>query len=326
MKDLQSILKAVSRGKMDVTRAENLIQELFEASHGMDSGTSSAKTTARESRSLRERSRHKVETAKSTVDAALAQIGEKVGLDSLLKKSKVFGRKVEFRPEHQGFEARLSIFSGVEVSSDSQAAGNVVSGSQWKSAEFSDVSEVQRNHFTLSQLSNLKCSRSNFSSNELGLARLSDVTIVESRFENNRFSRSQCLDVSFAESDFTHNKLLRSDLSAVVLNASRIANVVLNNSKWLECEFDQSDIQGLKFENCVFDECRFTNCELVSADPMILEGLKIKGKTFEGLRTLEDWLSALEHKPRQEHNAARSKERPEGQRPHRRSRPPRDRR
>lgn len=324
MKDLQSILKAVSRGKMDVARAENLIQELFEASHGIDSPEKSQLSNSIPE--LKGRTFDKVAKAKNTVDSALAQLGERVRIDSILKKSSIFGRKVEFRPEHSGFDARLSIFSGIDVSEDSQAEANSVSGSQWKNARFRDMAEVRRNHFTISQISDLTCTRSNFSSNELGLARLSGVTVAESRFENNRLSRSQCVDVSLTESDFTHNKLLRSELSGVVLNASRVANVILNSSRWLECEFDQSDIQGLKFENCTFHECRFTNCELVSSDSRVLEGLKIKGRTFEGLRSVEEWLSALEHKPRQEHNAGRSAENVEGRRPHRRARPKREKR
>jgi uncharacterized protein YjbI with pentapeptide repeats len=324
MKDLQSILKAVSRGKMDVARAENLIQELFEASHGIDSPEKSQPFDSLPE--LKSKTFDKVAKAKNTVDSALAQLGERVRIDSILKKSSIFGGKVEFRPEHSGFDARLSIFSGIDVSEDSQAEANSVSGSQWKNARFRDMAEVRRNHFTISQISDLTCTRSNFSSNELGLARLSGVTVAESRFENNRLSRSQCVDVSLTESDFTHNKLLRSELSGVVLNASRVANVIMNSSRWLECEFDQSDIQGLKFENCTFDECRFTNCELVSSDSRALEGLKIKGRTFEGLRSVEEWLSALEHKPRQEHNAARSAESVEGRRPHRRARPKREKR
>lgn len=323
MKDLQSILKAVSRGKMDVSRAENLIQELFEASQGNDSTAQVASSSAR---SVGERSRRKVEAAKSSVDAVLAQLGEKVGFDSLVKKSKIFGSKIEFRPAHSGFDARLSIFSEVEVSADSLAEANVVSGSQWKNASFRDMAEVKRNHFTISQISQLKCDKSNFSSNELGLARMAEVTIVESRFESNRFSRSQCVDVSLSESDFTHNRLLRSEFTGVVLSASRIAHISLNQSKWHECEFEQSDIQGLKLENCVFDECRFSNCELVSSSPVMLEGLKIKGKTFEGLKNVEEWLAALEYKPIPEHNAPRSSERSEPRRPSRRSRSSRDKR
>ncbi|MBM3381043.1 MAG: pentapeptide repeat-containing protein [Betaproteobacteria bacterium] len=325
MKDLHSILKAVSRGKMDVERAAGLIQELFEASQNFDSEQQPSAPRASLKKGAR-RGFSKVTGAKTSVDAALTQLSERVGFGTLLKRSRELSRKIEFRPEHSGFDAQLSVFSSVEVSSDSVADGNNVTGSQWKNAAFIDMAEVHRNQFTISQISNFSCARSNFSSNELGLARLCDVTVSESRFEHNRLSRSQCLDVSLTESDFTHNRLLKSELSGVVLNASRVANLVLNSSRFQECEFDQSDIQGLKFENCNFEECRFSNCEIVSTEPAILEGLKVKGKIFEGLRSVEDWLSALEYKPSQEHNAHRSAEGSQGRRPHRRQRHPRDKR
>jgi uncharacterized protein YjbI with pentapeptide repeats len=267
-----------------------------------------------------------IASAKGSVDSALSQLSERVGFRKLLKRSRELSSKVEFRPEHSGFDAQLSIFSSVEVSPDSIAEGNSVSGSQWKNAAFLDMAEVHRNQFTISQISNFKCTRSNFSSNELGLARLCDVTVSESRFEHNRLSRSQCLDFSLTESDFTSNRLLKSELNGVVLNASRVANLVMNGSRFQECEFEQSDIQGLKLENCSFEECRFSNCEIVAGESAVLEGLKVKGKIFEGLRSLEDWLAALEYKPSQEHNAPRSAEGSQGRRPHRRQRPPRDKR
>jgi hypothetical protein len=310
---------------MDVNRAASLIQELFEGSQKFDvEEETPSPRAAGQKRAGRGLSQ--VAGAKSSVDAALAQLSERVGFGTLLKRSRELSRKVEFRPEHSGFEAQLSVFSSVEVSADSVAEGNSVTGSQWKNIVFHDMAEIHRNQFTISQISNFKCMRSNFSSNELGLARLCDVTVSESRFEHNRLSRSQCLDFSLTESDFTGNKLLKSELSGVVLNASRVANLVLSGSRFQECEFDQSDIQGLKFENCSFEECRFSNCEIVAGDEAVLEGLKVKGKIFEGLRSLEDWLAALEYKPSQEHNAPRSAEGSQGRRPHRRQRPPRDKR
>jgi uncharacterized protein YjbI with pentapeptide repeats len=294
MKDLHSILKAVAKGKLEVARAESLIQELFEASHGGQDALSVRTSKRSERRSEPASSGHGVSKARQTIDAALAHWGERVGIDALVKKSKSLGKKVEFRPEHAGFDAKLSLFTEVNVSADSEVELNVVSGSQWKNTSFLDQAEVRRNHFTLSQISGLKCGRSNFSSNELGLARLSEVTIAESRFENNRLSRSQCRDFSMTESDFTHNKLLRAEISGVVLNASRIANVVLNSSRWNECEFDQSDIQGIRFEGCSFEECRFVNCELVSTPSEVLEGLKAKGQSFEGLRSVAELRAMLE--------------------------------
>jgi uncharacterized protein YjbI with pentapeptide repeats len=280
---------------VEVERAESLIQELFEASHGNGVEDAGRTSTRAKRRPTSQTAGRGISKARQSFDAALAQLGERVSLDALLQKSKSLGKKVEFRPEHSGFDAKLSIFSDVEVSADSQVEANAISGSQWKNVSFLDQAEVRRNHFTISQISGLKCSRSDFSSNELGLARLADVTIAESRFENNRLSRSQCQDFSMTESDFTHNKLLRTEVSGVVLNASRIANVVLNSSRWNECEFDQSDVQGIRFEGCLFDECRFVNCELVSARSEVLEGLRVKGKSFEGLRSVAEFKALFEH-------------------------------
>ncbi|MEN9825509.1 MAG: hypothetical protein RI953_1254 [Pseudomonadota bacterium] len=312
MKDLHSILKAVSRGKMEIPRAEALIQELFEATVERGVGESAPASSSRQrSRSAHpaERVKSKAKRSKSSIDTALASLGEKIGFDALLRKSRELGRKVEFKPADTGFECKLSIFSSVVVDSDTQAEANSISGSQWREAAFSDASEVRKNHFTLSQVSGLVCQRSNFSSNEFGLARLSKLSVRESRFENNRVSRSQLTDVAISEADFTHNRVLRSNFTGVVLNASRLAHSVFSSCELSECEFDQSDIQGLRFEDCVFTECRFSNCEIVSSDSKIVSGLKAHGVVFDGLKSLEDLLLSLEptenkkdHSPDSGHN------------------------
>lgn len=305
MKDLHSILKAVSRGTMEIGKAETLIQELFEASV-LRQG-SEVEGNARRSR---ERARGKAETenvkSKKVMDSALSGLGGKIGFEAFLKKSRELGRKVDFRPSHDGFDAKLSIFNSVDVSPDTTVGGNAISGSQWKSVSFGDTAEVRSNHFTISQVSRFNCQRSNFSSNEFGLTRMADVTIQESRFEDNRLSRSMLTDFSISEADFTHNRILRSEMAGIVLNASRITNSVFSSSRWIECEFDQSDLQGLRFEDCSFTECRFANCEIVATDSAPFSGLHVRGMTFEGLRSAEDLISALETKPQQEHNPARS--------------------
>lgn len=303
MKDLHSILKAVARGKMEIPKAEALIQELFEASLAQ-SETQTPKKAHRDSESRR-RSSTSSERAKSKVDFALSNLGDKIGFSSLLKKSKELGRKIEFKPSAEGFDSKLSIFSAVEVSADTRVDGNIVSGSQWKDAKFSDTAEVSSNHFTLSQVTGLSCLRSNFSFNEFGLTRLMGLTIQESRFEHNRVSRSQFNDVSVSEADFTHNRLLRTDFTGVVLNASRFANSVFSSTRWHECEFDQSDLQGLRFEDCSFIECKFINCEIVITEPKVISGLHVKGRVFDGLKSPEDLLLALELKAKPDHSTHR---------------------
>ncbi|MEY3903635.1 MAG: hypothetical protein RL189_2941 [Pseudomonadota bacterium] len=305
MKDLHSILKAVSRGTMEIAKAETLIQELFEASVLRQGSEDEGK--ARRSRDKAQRT-PETENAKArkVTDSAFSGLGGKIGFEAFLKKSRELGRKVDFRPSHEGFDAKLSIFNTVEVSPDTTVEGNAISGSQWKSVAFHDTAEVRRNHFTISQVSRFNCQRSNFSVNEFGLTRMADVTIQESRFEDNRLSRSMLTDFSMSEADFTHNRMLRSEMAGVVLNASRITNSVFSSSRWTECEFDQSDLQGLRFEDCSFTECRFANCEIVATDSAPFSGLHVRGMTFEGLRSAEDLISALETKPQQEHNPARS--------------------
>ncbi|MFZ9520914.1 MAG: pentapeptide repeat-containing protein, partial [Silvanigrellaceae bacterium] len=297
MKDLHSILKAVSRGKMEVPRAEALIQELFEASvdhRTGDAGSGSSSRQRDKPHHREEGPKRKSKRAKSSIDNALASLGEKIGFDALLRKSRELGRKVEFKPAGEGFDCKLSIFSSVMVDSDTQAEANSISGSQWRDAAFREASEVRKNNFTLSQVSGLDCERSNFSSNEFGLARLSKVTIRESRFENNRLSRTQLTDVGISEADFTHNRLLRSNFSGVVLNASRLAHSVFTNCNLNECEIDQSDLQGLRFEDCNFTECRFSNCEIVDSNSRIMSGLRAHGVVFDGLKSVDELLLALE--------------------------------
>jgi uncharacterized protein YjbI with pentapeptide repeats len=316
MKDLHSILKAVSRGKMDVSKAESLIQELFEAS--FDSGTEAAAVQSGAGRTARKKTVRPANKSRSKLDSSLSSLGERIGFSTLLKKSRELGRKVEFRPSQEGFDSKLSIFTAVDVSSDSRAEGNIVSGSQWKNAVFASAAELCANHFTLSQVNGLNCQRSNFSLNEFGLTRLAGLTIHESRFENNRLSRSQISDVSISEADFTNNKLLRSELSGVVLNASRFAGSVFSSTRWSETEIDQCDIQGLRFEDCSFNECKFINCEIVAAEVRLISGLHVSGRIFEGLKSVDEFLTALEIKPKHDQNTGRrasgqSHDRREGQ-------------
>lgn len=267
MKDLHSILKAVARGSLDVPKAEALIQELFESS---------------------------LNQQRDPVDSVLTSLGEKIGLGSLAKKSRELRHKLDFKPHPDGIDSKLSLFSDVNFSDDTHVEGNVISGSHWREAQFSDVAEVRSNHFTLSQITDLKCQRSNISENEFGLTRILDMTVSESRFESNRVSRSQVLDFSLAESDFLHNRLLRSEFKGVVLNASRVAHCVLTSCLWSECEFDQSDFRGIRFDDCSFLECCFRNCEIVAEEPVNLSGLHVKGLVFEGLRSVEDLRGVLE--------------------------------
>lgn len=310
MKDLHSILKAVSRGKMEVPKAEALIQELFEASLNQKDDASPMQNSKHRPQTTRQASKRSGIRDKNTMDSALASLGEKIGFEAFVKKSRELGRKVEFRPTHEGFDSKLSIFMSVDVSSDSVAESNIISGSQWKGAQFKDAAEVRRNHFTISQVNGLNCQRSNFSANEFGLTRLGDVSIRESRFENNRLSRSQLIDFSISEADFTHNRLLRAEFKGVVLNASRFANSVFTATGWSECEFDQCDLQGLRFDDCTFSECRFSNCEIVSSDPRTLSGLRIKGMVFEGIGSFDEFIRVLEPHGNQDHNEARPTRKP----------------
>jgi uncharacterized protein YjbI with pentapeptide repeats len=303
MKDLHSILKAVSRGKMEIPKAEALIQELFEAT--LNSDVDASREPHQADRHSRKQTGKSTSSKRDKLDSSVANFGDRIGFSALLKKSRELGRKVEFRPAQEGFDCKLSIFTSVEVSPDTRVEGNIVSGSQWKSVAFGKTAEVCSNHFTLSQVNGLNCQRSNFSLNEFGLTRLVGVTIHESRFENNRLSRSQMSDVSVSEADFTQNKLLRTEFNGLVLNASRLANSVFSSTRWNECEIDQSDIQGLRFEDCSFSECRFINCEIVSAEPALLSGLHISNRTFEGLRSPEELLAALEIKPKHDQNTGR---------------------
>jgi uncharacterized protein YjbI with pentapeptide repeats len=300
MKDLHSILKAVSRGKMDVQKAETLIQEIFEASLG--SVPAAVRKDEQVDRIKKKRTLRTAASARKTFNSSLDRLGDKIGFSALIKKSRELGRKVEFRPSQDGFDCKLSIFSSINVSPDTRVDGNIVSGSQWKDASFGKNAEVCSNHFTLSQVGGLDCQRSNFSLNEFGLTRLVGLTIHESRFENNRLSRSQISDVSISEADFTQNKLLRCEFNGVVLNASRLANSIFSSTQWIECEIDQSDIQGLRFEDCSFSECRFINCEIVSKEPILISGLRVSGRTFDGLKSPEDLLNALEIKSKHDQN------------------------
>ncbi len=289
MKELRVILNNVSKGKLEAKNAEEMIKALFETS---ESGSTSRI--------------HPIRSGSKALNGVLEGFGGQVSVRGLVEKSKQIVQAANKGLNPLGFQSQLSLLSSFEISEDCRSSNNSVSGSQWSRVKFNQECDAKENKFTVTQVSDFLCSRSDFSENQFGLSKLSDVTMCESRFEGNRISRTLCSDMSLTESDFTSNRLLSCEVRGLAVNGSRLSGLTLVSCQLTECEFDQSDIQGLRFEDCRLEECSFENCEIVTDDYPVVRGLRAKGVRLQGLHSVAELIAALESIPREVHNAARS--------------------
>lgn len=289
MRELKAILKDVSKGNLEVNLAEKKIEELFASNLGAPAAKSTQKDV-------------KQRTMNETLDGLSGQIT----LHKIIEKSKRVVQGAELKSSHPGLNAQLSLLANLEISEDCNVANNSVSGSQWSQVRFNQECDARENKFTVTQLSDFICSRSDFCKNQFGLVRLAGVTVCESRFESNRISRTQCSDLSLTESDFTSNRILSCNVRGMAVNGSRLSGLTLLSCQLNECEFDQSDIQGLRFEDCQFEECSFVNCEVVTNNYPVIRNVKAHGLRLQGLHSAEELIAALESAAGAGHNAARS--------------------
>jgi uncharacterized protein YjbI with pentapeptide repeats len=290
MKELRAILNDVSKGKIATKQAEKLIEELFQ-----DAQLSEGSVPLQ---------RNRLNTG--LFSGLLEGLSGQIDMRKFVEKSRKAVRGDDRKWNHPGFQPQLSLLTRVEIKSDCRISNNTVSGSQWNQVQFNQECNVRENKFTVTQMSEFLCSRSDFSENQFGLAKLSDVTVCESRFEGNRISRTLCSDMSLTESDFTSNRLLSCEVRGLAVNGSRLSGLTFLASQFTECEFDQSDIQGLRFEDCNLEECSFENCEIVSDSYQVIRGLKAKGIRLQGLHSVEELIAALESPHGTSHNAGRS--------------------
>lgn len=289
MKELRTILNEVSKGRLETKRAEKMIEALYHTAEAGHAG-----------RTLNKK------TGNGLFNNMLDGLGGQLNVRSLVEQSKRLIQGVERGSVHEGFHSHLSLLAQIKISEDCRAVGNSVSGSQWNQVQFNQECDARDNKFTVTQVSEFLCSRSDFSQNQFGLAKLSAITVCESRFEGNRISRTLCRDLSLTESDFTSNRLLSCEVRGVSVNGSRLSGLTLVSSQLTECEFDQSDIQGLRFEDCTFEECSFVNCEIVTDNYPVIRGVRAQGVRLEGLHSVEELIAALESRSAAGHNAARS--------------------
>ncbi|MEY2987031.1 MAG: hypothetical protein RJB13_552 [Pseudomonadota bacterium] len=290
MKELRTILNDVSKGKLEAKKAEKMIEALFKA---VEAGGSAGSEPRKRFGAV-------------LFNGMFEGLSGQVSVRKIVEKSREYVQGADRRLTPAGFQSHLSLLSHLDVSEDCRQSSNSVSGSQWKQVEFLQECDIRDNKFTVTQLSDFLCSRSDFSKNQFGLAKLSDVTVCESRFEGNRISRTLCCDMSLTESDFTANRLLSCEVRGLAVNGSRLSGLTLLSSQLTECEFDQSDIQGIRFEDCTFDECSFVNCEIVSDDYQVIRGMRAKGVRLNGLHSAAELVAALESPERASHNARRS--------------------
>lgn len=307
MFELDSILKAVAKGKMDVEKAKVLIEKNYVL-----------KKEKKEFNSNVEHNSFSQETQKEDTQEGLKTAFEKlkksVNLEELLKISSHLVHQISenmpqiekiqenisnnfqpfgFSPNIVGLDSKLSVFRALHVSADSLVKDNQVVGSQWFGVDFSDHSEIRNNKFTAVQFSELAVIKTDFCLSVYSLARLSNVILQEARLENNKFSRTAFSDVSISESDFTENQLIKSDFSELTIKTSRLTRVQFTNVDFSDCEFEDCDIQGIEFENCKFKECLFTKLQLVLTKPLKISGCNCVGKNFQGCQSAEEFLEII---------------------------------
>jgi uncharacterized protein YjbI with pentapeptide repeats len=305
MLELESILEAVSKGKMNVDKAKLLIEKNYILKKQKKSSFS-------ENASFH--FQNQKEETQEGLKNAFEKLKKTVHIDELLKISSNFVHQISenmpqidkiqenitnnlqpfgFSPNINGLDSKLSVFRAFHVSPDSHLKDNQVVGSQWFGVNFSESAEIKNNKFTAVQFSELTVVRSDFYSSNFSLARLSNVTLHEARLENNKFSRATLSDVSILESDFTENQVLKTDLSETTIRSSRLTRMIFTNVDMQDCEFDSCDLQGIEFENCKFKECVFTKLHVILKEPIKISGCNCNGKNISGCHTVEELLEIL---------------------------------
>jgi uncharacterized protein YjbI with pentapeptide repeats len=305
MVELESILEAVSKGKMNVEKAKTLIEKNYVLKK--QKKDSYSENSASHSQNHREDTHEGLKTAfeklKKTVNIEellkissnlVHQISENMPhIDKIQENISNNLQPFGFSPNISGLDSKLSVFRAFHVSPDSIVKENQVVGSQWFGVNFSESAEVKNNKFTAVQFSELAVVRSDFCSSSFSLARLSNVTLQEARLENNKFSRTTLSDMSILESDFTENQVVKSDFSETTIRGSRLTRMIFMSTDFQDCEFDSCDIQGIEFENCKFKECVFSKLHLVLKEPIKISGCNCIGKNISGCHTAEEFLEIL---------------------------------
>ena len=304
MFELNSILEAVSKGKMNVDKAKILIEKNY-----------ILKKQKKEFSNENSSSYHvNKEEPQEGLKTAFEKLKKTVNIEELLKISSHFVHQISenmpqidkiqenitnnfqpfgFSPNISGLDSKLSVFRAFHVSEDTNVNENQIVGSQWFGVHFSENSEVKNNKFTAVQFSELSIVRSDFCNSNFSLARLSNVTMHEARLENNKFSRTALSDVTIAESDFAENHVLKSDFSETSIRRSRLSRMIFTNVNFQDCEFEDCDIQGIEIEDCKFKECLFSKLHLLLNEPYKISGYNSIGKNFSGCQTLEEFLEIL---------------------------------
>lgn len=305
MLELESILEAVSKGKMNVEKAKSLIEKSYMLKKQKKDFSSESFATNLQNQK---------EEPQEGFKTAFEKLKKTVNIEELLKISSNLVHQISenmphidkiqeniannfqpfgFSPNISGLDSKLSVFRAFHVSPDSVVKENQVVGSQWFGVNFSENAEVKNNKFTAVQFSELAVVRSDFCSSHFSLARLSNVTLQEARLENNKFSRTTLSDVQISESDFTENQVVKSDFSETTIRGSRFSRSLFTSTDFHDCEFDSCDIQGIEFENCKFKECVFSKLHLVMKEPIKITGCNCVGKNITGCHTAEEFLAIL---------------------------------
>ncbi|WP_397599562.1 pentapeptide repeat-containing protein [Silvanigrella sp.] len=305
MFELNSILEAVSKGKMNVEKAKSLIEKNYvlrkqRKENSFDNASNPNHVNKEETQ---EGLKTAFEKLKKTVNIEellkissnlVHQISENMPqIDKIQENISNNLQPFGFSPNISGLDSKLSVFRAFHVSDDSSVKENQVVGSQWFGVNFSESSEIKNNKFTAVQFSELAIIRSDFCNSNFSLARLSNVTLQEARLENNKFSRSALSDVTISESDFTENHVVKSDFSETRIHGSRLNRMIFTNVNFHDCEFEDCDIQGIEFEDCKFKECLFSKLHLSLKEPIKISGCSSIGKNFTGCHTAEEFLEIL---------------------------------
>lgn len=305
MFELESVLEAVSKGKMNVENAKKLIEKNYilkkrKTNHSFDDSEVNTYNNKDESN---ESFKIAFEKLKKTVSIdeiikkssnIMHQISENVlHIDKIQENIANNFQTIGFSSNISGLESKLSVFRAFKVSTDCVIKENQVVGSQWFGIYFTENSQIKNNKFTAVQFSELTISCSDFCHSNLSLARLSHVILKEARIEHNKFSRATLSDVSVSESDFTENCVVKSDFSETIIHASRLTKMIFTNVDFQDCEFHSCDIQGIEFENCKFKECYFSNLQLVLKEPIKISGCNCIGKNITGCYTIEKFIEIL---------------------------------
>ncbi len=153
---------------------------------------------------------------------------------------------------------------------------------------------AKQNLFLASFIKGIKVFESFVLSNNLRFSRLANVLVQKSKIENVHFLFSYLDDIKLSESYMMNQTLDKSFFKGLSLKNSRLERLSFFTSRVTASQWDNCEMYGIYFDNCVIDKCNFSHLRLLCPEGITLSHKKIIGKNFSNIQTIEEFLRAID--------------------------------